>query len=279
MHTHRSPNENHVLAALAPADLSRLAASLALVRLARGDVLYQAGGKMLYAYFPVTATISIDYVLGNGDTSEIASIGNEGVLDVSLLMGSVTAPARAVVQLPGYAYRLSATHLIAEICRKGPLLPLLLRYAQARLIWTSLLAVCNSHHSTQQRLCRFLLQTLDRTSSDELPFTQEAIAAILGVRREGITAAVGRLQQLNIIKWRRGHVLILDRTKLAARSCECYEAARQAARTLLLEPSSSAWQDSVDDAPRSLGTVRRRMSDSAGQAAHDAAQAALNFFP
>lgn len=225
--------QNRLLAELAPAEIQLLAPHLELVQLARGDVLYQAHGKMLSVYFPTTATISVDYMLENGDTSEITSIGNEGLLGVSLLMGGVSSTGRAIVQVAGHAYRLSAGQFMEAFYHKGPLLRLLLRYTQTRLTQISQLALCNSHHSTRQRLCRWLLHMLDRSSSNEILVTQEGIAAILGVRREGVTDAVGRLQDLGIIKCRRGNVTVLRRAGLDEHACECYAAVCRATSRLL----------------------------------------------
>jgi CRP-like cAMP-binding protein len=228
-----NPTQNRLLAELELAEFHRLSPHLELVAVARGDVLYQAHGKMMYVYFPTTATISVDYMLEDGGTSEITRIGNEGLLGVSLFMGGLTSTGRAVVQVAGHAYRLSAAPLMEEFYHKGPLLRLLLRYTQNRLTQISQLALCNSHHSTRQRLCRCLLQMLDRSSSTEIAITQEAIAAILGVRREGVTDAAGQLQNLDIIKWRRGHVDVLNRAGLEAHVCECYATVRHATSRLL----------------------------------------------
>ncbi len=244
MSSQHDPTKNHLLAGLECAEFHRLSPYLELVGLARGEVLYQSGGKMMYVYFPITATISIDYVLENGATSEIASIGNEGLLGVALLMGGFNAPSRAVVQLPGHAYRLSASRLMDEFYHKGPLLRLLLRYTQTRLTQISQLAVCNSHHTTEQRLCRWLLQMLDRSSSNEFVVTQEAIAAILGVRREGITDAVRRLKNLGIVQWRRGHVAVLNRAGLHTHVCECYAVLCNATARLL--PERTAGQRKIE---------------------------------
>lgn len=197
------PHKNRLLAELDRAEFHRLSPFLELISLEHGDVLYHADGKMVYVYFPVTATISIDYLLQDGGTSEITRIGNEGMLGVSLFMGGGRSAGRAAVQAAGYAYRLSSARLMEEFYHKGPLLRLLLRYTQARLTQVSQLATCNSHHTTKQRLCRYLLQMLDRSSSNEMVVTQEEIGAIIGVRREGVTDAARWLQQLGIISWRR----------------------------------------------------------------------------
>ncbi|MDQ2823106.1 MAG: Crp/Fnr family transcriptional regulator [Pseudomonadota bacterium] len=244
------PLKNRLLAELDRAEFHRLSPFLELISLEHGDVLYQADGKMVYVYFPVTATISLDYLLADGGTSEITRIGNEGMLGVSLFMGGGRSAGRAAVQAAGYAYRLSAARLMEEFYHKGPLLRLLLRYTQARLTQVSQLAACNSHHTTKQRLCRYLLQMLDRSSSNEMIVTQEEIGAIIGVRREGVTDAARWLQQLGIISWRRGRVTIHSRTGLTEHVCECYDVVCQSTALLLPELASaplamkSAWRTS-----------------------------------
>ncbi|MDB5977378.1 MAG: Crp/Fnr family transcriptional regulator [Nevskia sp.] len=251
MNTPHNPTQNRLLAELELAEFHRLSPHLELVDLARGDVLYQADGKMMYVYFPTTATISVDFVLEDGGTSEIARIGNEGLLGVSLFMGGLSSSGRAVVQMAGYAYRLRAARLMEEFYHKGPLLRLRLRYTHTRLTEISQLALCNSHHSTRQRLCRCLLQMLDRSSSDEIAVTQESIAAMLGVRREGVTDAAGWLQNLGIIKWRRGHVIVLSRAGLDAHVCECYATVCHATSRLLPDlptvprAGTHAWRPAV----------------------------------
>lgn len=244
------PLRNRLLAELDRSEFHRLSPFLELISLAHGDVLYQANGKMPYAYFPITATISIDYLLENGGTSEITRIGNEGMLGVSLFMGSERSAGRALVQAPGYAFRLGAPRLMEEFYHKGPLLRLLLRYTQVRLTQVSQLATCNSHHTTKQRLCRYLLQMLDRSSCNEMDITQEEIGVTIGVRREGVTDAARWLQQIGAISWRRGHVTIHSRTALLNHVCECYDVVCHATAALLPELSSapvtmkSAWQTS-----------------------------------
>ncbi len=232
MSTLSSPSLNCLLAELSPAVFDRLAPHLELVTLARNEVLYQISDKINYAYFPLTAVVSIDYVLENGNTSEILSVGNEGMLGLSLCMGSQEAPAHAIIQSAGTAYRISAAHLMEEFYRNGQLMRMLLRYIQIRLMKIAQLAVCNSHHSTEQRLSRHLLEMQDRSAGTELACTQESLGAILGVRREGITEAVGNLQQLGIIRWRRGHVLMLSRRDLEEHACECYQVVRKAIKRL-----------------------------------------------
>ena len=257
------PGKNRLLAEFDPVTFGRLLPHFELIALDRADVLYQADGKMPYAYFPVTATISLDYLLADGGTSEIARIGNEGMLGVSMLMGSRRSAGRAVVQVSGYAYRLGAARLMEAFYQDGPTLRLLLRYTQARLTQISQLAACNSHHSTKQKLCRYLLQMLDRSSSNELAATQEEIGAIIGVRREGVTDAARWLQDLGIIRWRRGHVTVLSRTGLVRYVCECYEVVRRATSALLpdLAPqagSGGMWRPSGALPPHRFAEAGRR---------------------
>ena len=216
------PNQNHLLAALLEADYARLAPYLELVPMLLGDVIYESGGTLHYVYFPTTSIISLHYVLENGGASEIAGVGNEGVVGVSLFMGGNSTPSRAVVQTGGHAYRLKAKLLMEEFDRAGPVMRLLLRYTQALLTQMSQTAVCNRHHSVEQQLCRWLLLTLDRVPSNELTITQELIANTLGVRREGVTEAAGRLQGYGFISYRRGHITVVNRVGLERDVCECY---------------------------------------------------------
>jgi CRP-like cAMP-binding protein len=197
------------------------------VALPLGEVLYESGGQLQHVYFPTTAIVSLHYVMQNGASSEIAGVGNEGMVGTSLFMGGNTPPNRAIVSTGGDGFRMKARLLLeefhrAEGHRAGAIQQLLLRYAQTLLIQISQAAVCNRHHSLEQQLCRWLLQTLDRSPSNELTMTQELIAGMLGVRREGITEAAGRLQQAGCISYRRGHITILDRSGLESRACECY---------------------------------------------------------
>ncbi|WP_332876246.1 Crp/Fnr family transcriptional regulator [Massilia sp. S19_KUP03_FR1] len=277
------PLKNRLLAELARAEFHRLTPFLELISLAHHDVLYQADGKMVYAYFPVTATISIDYLLEDGGTSEISRIGNEGMLGVSLFMGGGRSVGRAAVQSAGYAYRLSSARLMEEFYRKGPLLRLLLRYTQARLIQVSQLAACNTHHTTKQRLCRYLLQMLDRSSSNEMVVTQEEIGAIIGVRREGVTDAARWLQQLGLISWRRGHVEIHSRTGLLEHVCECYDIVRHVTSNLLpeLTPAratiNSAWRTSGALPPFHFDADERHVAPSHEEDDNDGRQGELLF--
>jgi len=216
------PNQNHLLAALLDAEYARLAPHLELVPMRLGDVLYESGGQLQYVYFPATSIISLHYLLENGGSSEIAGVGNEGVLGISLFMGGNSTPSRAVVQTGGYGYRLKSPILMEEFNRAGTVMRLLLRYTQALITHMSQTAVCNRHHSVEQQLCRWLLLTLDRMPGNELTMTQELIANMLGVRREGVTEAAGKLQSSGFIRYRRGHITVLDRAGLETTVCECY---------------------------------------------------------
>ncbi len=227
------PNQNHLLAALLDAEFDRLAPNLELIAMPLGDVIYESGGKLHYVYFPTTAIVSLHYLLENGGSSEIAGVGNEGVLGISLFMGGDTTPSRAVVQTGGHGYRLRSDILMEEFNRAGPVLRLLLRYTQALITQMSQTAVCNRHHTVRQQLCRWLLLTLDRLPSNELTMTQELIANMLGVRREGVTEAAGRLQEQGYISYRRGHITVLNRKGLETDVCECYAVVKKEFARLL----------------------------------------------
>ncbi|MDB5796487.1 MAG: Crp/Fnr family transcriptional regulator [Paucimonas sp.] len=222
MHMLHDPNRNHLLAALLDAEFDRLAPHLELVPMLLGDVIHESGGTLHHAYFPTTAIVSLHYELENGSSAEIAGVGNEGVLGVSLFMGGGTTPSRALVQTGGHGYRLRVQVLMEEFNRAGPVMRLLLRYTQALITQMSQTAVCNRHHSVEQQLCRWLLLTLDRLPSNELTMTQQLIANMLGVRREGVTEAAGKLQDSGYIRYRRGHITVLDRAGLEQDVCECY---------------------------------------------------------
>ena len=217
-----SPRQNHLLAALSAGDFDRVSSRLKLVPLPLGEVLYESGRRQRAVYFPTTAIVSLLYLLADGTSAEIAVVGNEGLIGVSLFMGGETTPSRAVVQSAGYAYRLSGKLLKEEFMRGGAMQHLLLRYTQALLTQMAQTAVCNRHHSLDQQLCRWLLLSLDRLAGNELVMTQELIANMLGVRREGVTEAAGNLQDAGLIKYSRGHITVLDRIGLEARTCECY---------------------------------------------------------
>src|SRR6478736_2919413 len=223
MSTASSPTQNHLLAAMPAAEFQRLSPHLELVELPLGEALYEPGGRLDHVYFPTTSIVSLLYVLENGASAEIAVVGNEGILGISLFMGGETTPSRAVVQSAGYGYRMKAQVLKQEFNRAGPVMHLLLRYTQALITQMAQTAVCNRHHSVEQQLCRWLLLSLDRLASNELSMTQELIANMLGVRREGVTEAAGKLQSARLIHYSRGKITVIDRPGLEARACECYQ--------------------------------------------------------
>jgi CRP-like cAMP-binding protein len=229
------PHQNRLLAALPDEEYARLLPNLELVLMPLGHVLYESGNELRYVYFPTTSIVSLLYVLLDGASAEIAVVGNEGVIGVALFMGGETMPNRAVVQSAGHAYRLKGQLLKEEFNRSGELQHLLLRYTQALLTQMAQTAVCNRHHSLDQQLCRWLLLSLDRLPSDELVMTQELIANMLGVRREGVTEAAGNLQKAGLIRYSRGHITVLDRAGLEARVCECYAVVRREFERLLPE--------------------------------------------
>jgi CRP-like cAMP-binding protein len=221
------PRQNRLLAALPDAELARWLPQLEPVTMPLGKVLYESGGSLTHVYFPTTSIVSLLYVLEDGASAEIGVVGREGIVGISLFMGGESTPSRAVVQSAGMGFRLSANLMMKEFNRAGPVLHLLLRYTQALITQMAQTAVCNRHHSLDQQLCRWLLLSLDRLDSNELVITQELIANMLGVRREGVTEAAGHLQQDGLIRYRRGHVTVLDRARLEARSCECYAVVRK----------------------------------------------------
>ena len=221
------PQQNHLLDALPAGDYARLQSHLELVPMALGEVLYEPGGHLRHVYFPTTSIVSLLYVMEDGASAEIAVVGNEGMLGISLFMGGETTPSHAVVQSAGYGVRLKSQLLKQEFARFGPMMHLLLRYTQALITQMAQTAVCNRHHSVDQQLCRWLLLSLDRLATNELAMTQELIANMLGVRREGVTEAAGKLQEAGLINYRRGRITVLDRTGLEARSCECYQVVKK----------------------------------------------------
>ncbi len=216
------PRQNRLLAALADLDNAPWLADLEPVDLPLGLVLYEPGGILSHVYFPTTAIVSLLYVLENGSSAEIAVVGNEGLVGISLFMGGESTPSRAVVQSAGEGLRLNSTVLLTEFNRAGPVLHLLLRYTQALITQMAQTAVCNRHHSLDQQLCRWLLLSLDRLNSSQLVMTQELISNMLGVRREGVTEAAGNLHKAGLIDYRRGRITVLDRPRLERRTCECY---------------------------------------------------------
>ena len=216
------PKSNHLMAALPETDWRRWLPQLEQTEMPLGQVLYESGGTLEHVYFPTTAIVSLLYVMENGASAEIAVVGNEGLVGISLFMGGGTTPSRAVVQSAGVGFRLAAQTIKDEFDRSGPVMHVLLRYTQALITQMSQTAVCNRHHSLDQQLCRWLLLSLDRLQSNELVMTQELIANMLGVRREGVTESALKLQQAGLIRYARGHISVLDRKGLEQRTCECY---------------------------------------------------------
>ena len=225
--------QNLLLAALSAAQLKRLARNMEAIEMPLGDVLYESGRHLSHVYFPTTSIISLLYVLESGASSQIAVVGNDGVIGVSLFMGGETTPSRAVVQSAGVGYRLPDRAIKDEFHRGGPLQHLMLRYTQALITQIAQTAVCNRHHSVDQQLARWLLHSIDRLGVPHITMTQELIATMLGVRREGVTEAAGKLQKAGIIRYRRGHIGVLDRPKLEKHACECYEVVRRETARLL----------------------------------------------
>jgi CRP-like cAMP-binding protein len=217
-----NPKHNHLLAALPDADWQRWLPNLELVDMPLGEVLYEPGATLSHVYFPTTAIVSLLYVMENGASAEIAVTGNEGIVGISLFMGGESTPSRAVVQSAGQAFRMKAQNLKDEFNQHGPVLHLLLRYTQALITQMAQTAVCNRHHSLDQQLCRWLLLSLDRLQGDQLVMTQELIANMLGVRREGVTEAALKLQKAGFITYARGRIRVLDRSGLEKCTCECY---------------------------------------------------------
>ena len=216
------PKKNALLAALPEAEFLRWRPQLEAVAMPLGQVLYEPGNTLSHVYFPITSIVSLLYVMENGASAEIAVVGNEGIVGISLFMGGDSTTSRAVVQSAGMGLRLSASALSEEFNRGGPVLHLLLRYTQALITQMAQTAVCNRHHTLDQQLCRWLLLSLDRLAGNELAMTQELIANMLGVRREGVTEGALKLQHAGLIRYARGHITVLDRAGLEKRSCECY---------------------------------------------------------
>lgn len=228
-----NPRDNHILDALPEEERDRLFPHLSLVSMPLGMILYESGEKMRHIYFPTDSIVSLLYVMKDGASAEIAVVGNEGAIGVALFMGGETTPSRAIVQSAGSAYRLDRKRLKVEFDRHGQMLHVLLRYTQSLITQMAQTAVCNRHHSVNQQLCRWLLLSLDRLQSDELKMTQELIANMLGVRREGVTAAAGELQRVGAIRYSRGRITVLNRAKLERLSCECYAVVKKESDRLL----------------------------------------------
>ncbi len=233
-----NPMQNQLLASLPEAEWLRWLPQLELVELPLGKVLYESGGQMAFVYFPTNAIVSLLYVLENGASAEIAVVGFEGLVGVSIFMGGGSTPSRAVVQSGGMGFRLRADVIKGEFERSGPVMPLMLRYTQALITQMSQTAVCNRHHSLDEQLCRWLLLSLDRLQGNQLVMTQELIANMLGVRREGVTEAALKLQKAGLIRYVRGHITVLDRPGLEHRTCECYAVVKKEYDRLL--PNSPA---------------------------------------
>ncbi|GGY08513.1 Crp/Fnr family transcriptional regulator [Litchfieldella qijiaojingensis] len=231
--------KNQLLAALPRVEYERLRPRLEPVTLSLGEALYESGGVMRHVYFPTDAIVSLLCVMEDGDSTEIAVVGNEGIVGISLFMGGETTPSRAIVQSAGHAYRLRGQFLKDEFYRAGSLQGLLLRYTQALITQMAQTAVCNRHHTVDQQLCRWLLLSLDRLSTNELVMTQELIANMLGVRREGVTESAGKLQKAGLIAYHRGHITVLDRPGLESRVCECYAVVKKEYRRLLADHHES----------------------------------------
>ena len=221
------PKQNHLLAALPAPAYARLLPDLEPIAMPLGWVVYESGGHIGYVYFPTTSIVSLLYVIESGASAEIAIAGNEGLVGISLFMGGESTPSRAVVQSAGEGYRVKASILIREFALGGELQHLALRYTQALITQMAQTAVCNRHHTLDQQLCRWLLLSMDRLPGNELTMTQELIANMLGVRREGVTVAAGALQAAGLIHYSRGHITILDRKKLEQRVCECYSVVKR----------------------------------------------------
>lgn len=228
-----NPRDNHLLDALPQEERDRLFPHLRLVSMPLGMVLYESGETLRHIYFPTDCIVSLLYVMKDGASAEIAVVGNEGAIGVALFMGGETTPSRAIVQSAGSAYRLPRKRLKLEFARHGQMLHVLLRYTQSLITQMAQTAVCNRHHSVNQQLCRWLLLSLDRLRSNELRMTQELIANMLGVRREGVTAAAGELQRAGVIRYSRGKITVLDRPKLEQLSCECYSVVKKETDRLL----------------------------------------------
>lgn len=226
------PRQNQLLGALTAPELAPLLPHMTPTGLALGTVLYDPGSKMDDVYFPVSGVVSLLYTLEDGHTTELALVGNDGCIGIALLLGGQTTPSQAVVQIAGFAYRISASAVVAEFRNGGGTTRVLLRYVQALMTQMVQTAVCNRHHTVEQQLCRWLLLTLDRLSSNKVPMTQELIGNMLGVRRPGITEAARRLQAAGVMKYTRGHIMVPDRAKLETHACECYAVVKREADRL-----------------------------------------------
>lgn len=242
-----APEQNHLLAALPAVAQQRLLPHLELIELTLGEVVYESGESTRQVYFPTNSIVSLLYVMENGASAEISVVGNEGIVGIAVFMGGESTTSRAVVQSAGHAYRLSGQRLKDEFNRHADLQVLMLRYTQALITQMAQTAVCNRHHTIDQQLCRWLLLSLDRLRTNELTMTQELIANMLGVRREGVTDAAGKLQRLGVINYRRGRIEVLDRGRLEALSCECYAVVKTESDRLLPFVQSRQCERAVRD--------------------------------
>ena len=233
------PQQNRLLGALSNAERERIFPHLQPVPMPLGEVLYESGDLLRYVYFPTDSIVSLLYVLADGGSAEISVVGNEGLIGIALFMGGETTPSRAIVQSAGHAYRLLGDRLKEEFHRNGGMQLLLLRYTQALLTQMAQTAVCNRHHTVDQQLCRWLLLSLDRLPSNHLTMTQELIANMLGVRREGVTEAAGKLEKLGVIRYARGKITVLDRQALEGLCCECYAVVKKESDRLLPHPPAA----------------------------------------
>lgn len=232
----QTPQQNHLLEALSDIAGQRIFPHLQAVPMPLGKVLYESGDTLRHVYFPIDCIVSLLYVMEDGASAEISVVGNEGIVGIALFMGGETTPSRAIVQSAGHAYRLIGQRLKDEFHNSSEVQLLLLRYTQALITQMAQTAVCNRHHSVDQQLCRWLLLSLDRLSDNNLTMTQELIANMLGVRREGVTEAAGKLQKAGAIKYSRGHITVLDRPKLEQLCCECYAVVKRESDRLLPQP-------------------------------------------
>lgn len=228
-----APTQNHLLAALPPEVLDRLLPDLEPVPMPLGKVVYESGDTMRHVYFPTDSIVSLLYVMENGASAEISVVGNEGIVGIALFMGGESTPSRAIVQSAGSAYRLPGQRMKDEFSFHGDMQDLMLRYTQALITQMAQTAVCNRHHTIDQQLCRWLLLSLDRLTGSELTMTQELIANMLGVRREGVTEAASKLQKIGVINYVRGRITVLDRPRLEELSCECYAVVKKETDRLL----------------------------------------------
>jgi CRP-like cAMP-binding protein len=257
LHNLYKPQQNLLLAALPPADLHRLYPHLEPIEMPLGKVMYESGDALRHVYFPTDCIVSLLYVTEDGASAEISIVGNDGVLGIALFMGGESTPSRAIVQSAGHAYRLIGQQIKDEFHRNQVMQHLLLRYTQALLTQMAQTGVCNRHHSVEQQLCRWLLLSLDRLPSQTLTMTQELIANMLGVRREGVTEAAGKLHRLGVISYARGQITVLDRPKLEKLCCECYAVVKRESDRLLPRPDPKPPRGpQADPAERGDGSVR-----------------------